>query len=141
MPDFVREGEIRRPNFTACHCPKKPRSHEDLPVFKQAWDVLVELHKTGEDVPRSFRYNEMPVVKLRAMEVVQCIRRAQSARVDRAVYIEKGIESLEVVRLYVRLMYDLRMISLKRFTLLARLIENTVRQMTGWLKSSGKEER
>ena len=121
--------------------PKKPRSHEDLPVFKQAWDVLVELHKTGEDVPRSFRYNELPVVKLQAMEAVQCIRRAQSARVDRAVYIEKGIESLEVVRLYVRLMHDLRMISLKRFTLLARLIENTVRQMTGWLKSSGKEER
>ena len=48
--------------------PKKPRSHEDLPVFKQAWDVLVELHRTGEDVPRSFRYNELPVVKLQAME-------------------------------------------------------------------------
>ena len=47
--------------------PKKPRSHEDLPVFKQAWDVLVELYKTGEDVPRSFRYNELPVVKLHAM--------------------------------------------------------------------------
>ena len=120
--------------------PKKPRSHEDLPVFKQAWDVLVEIHKTGEDVPRSFRYNELPVVKLQAMEVVQCIRRAQIARSDRAMYIEKGIESLELMRLYVRLMYDLRMISLKRFTLLARLIENTVRQMTGWLKSSGKEE-
>ena len=50
--------------------PNKPRSHEDLPVFKQAWDVLVELHRTGEDVPRSFRYNELPVVKLQAMEAV-----------------------------------------------------------------------
>jgi hypothetical protein len=120
--------------------PKKPRSHEDLPVFKQAWDVLVEIHKTGEDVPRSFRYNELPVVKLQAMEAVQCIRRAQRARDGRAVHIEKGIESLELVRMYVRLMHDLRMISLKRFALLARLIENTVRQMAGWLKSSGKEK-
>ena len=120
--------------------PKKPRSHEDLPVFKQAWDVLVEIHKTGEDVPRSFRYNELPVVKLQAMEAVQCIRLAQRARDGRAVHIEKGIESLELVRMYVRLMHDLRMISLKRFALLARLIENTVRQMAGWLKSSGKEK-
>ena len=119
--------------------PKKPRSHEDLPVFKQAWDVVVEIHKTGENVPRSFRYNELPVVKLQAMEAVHCIRRAQHSRGNRITHIEKGIESLEFVRLYVRLMYDLRMISLKRFTLLARLTENAVRQMTGWLKSSGKE--
>ena len=49
--------------------PKKPRSHEDLPVFKQAWDVLVEIHKTGEDIPRSFRNNGLPEVKLQAMEV------------------------------------------------------------------------
>ena len=119
--------------------PKKPRSHEDLPVFKQAWDVVVEIHKTGENVPRSFRYNELPVVKLKAMEAVHCIRRAQHSRDNRIMHIENGIEALEFVRLYVRLMHDLKMISLKRFTLLARLIENTVRQMTGWLKSSAKE--
>ena len=44
-----------------------------MPVFKQAWDVLVEIHRTGEDVPRSFRYNELPVVKLQAMDGAGCI--------------------------------------------------------------------
>ena len=69
VPDFVREVEIRRPNFTACQCQKNQEAM-NLPVFKQAWDVLVEIHRTGEDVPRSFRYNELPVVKLQAMEAV-----------------------------------------------------------------------
>ena len=138
VADFGREAEIRCRN-SGMPLPKKPRSHEDLPVFKQAWDVVVEIHKTGENVPRSFRYNELPVVKLQAMEAVHCIRRAQSDKEERVRHLEKGLESLEFVRLYVRLMYDLRMISLKRFTLLARLIENTVRQLSGWLKSSGKQ--
>ena len=50
--------------------------------------------------------------------------------------IQKGRENLEVIRLYVRLLKDLKQINIKKTVYLNELIESVSKQLSNWQSSS-----
>jgi len=48
--------------------------------------------------------------------------------------LQTAREHIEVIRLLIRLMKDLRQISLKRFVQVNKQVENVSKQLTGWQK-------
>ncbi|MCE1189272.1 MAG: four helix bundle protein [Ignavibacteria bacterium] len=71
--------------------------------------------------------------------MVTNIYRANSSR-EMSVHLGLARESLEVVRLYVRLLKDLHQINVKQLAAITVHIENISKQLTGWQKSVRQKE-
>ena len=72
-------------------------------------------------------------LKKETTELITLIYRANSKKEKQDV-IQEARERIEVIRLFIRLMKDLRQISVKRFTLVNKQVENVSKQLTGWQK-------
>ena len=53
--------------------------------------------------------------------------------------INEAREHTEVIRVLIRLMKDMRQISLKQFVSINEKVENVSRQLAGWYKSQSKK--
>lgn len=66
--------------------------------------------------------------------MITLIYRVNSKKEERET-LQLTREKIEVIRLFVRLMKDLKQISLKSFVKVNRRVENVSKQLTGWQKS------
>lgn len=106
-----------------------------LPVYKASYDLLVEIFEVTRHFSREYKYTLGESIKKEAIEMIANIYRANSsyAKHDK---IQAARENIEVIRLYFRLVKDLRQISLKSFVDVNEKIENVSKQLTGWQNSS-----
>ncbi len=108
--------------------------HDTLPVFKKSYDLLIEIFKMVSGLSREYKYTIGEKLKNESLSLLLYIYKANSSR-DKEMPIEKCRESAETVRLLVRILHDLRQISIKRMAALNMLIENINRQLNGWKKA------
>ena len=114
-------------------------------------DMLIEKYKvTGSDNSQVFldRYHKMnPKAELLKLDAVtletekqfDCIysnKALHHLTPDELVRsLQHAREKIEVIRLFVRLMKDLKQISLQKFVQINQKVENVSKQLTGWQKS------
>jgi hypothetical protein len=108
--------------------------HQELPVYKASYDLLLEIFRFTKDFSREYKYTAGESLKKETIELLTLIFRANSRR-DREMTILQARERIEVIRLLVRVMKDLHQISLKRFVQVNEKVEDVSRQLTGWQKS------
>lgn len=108
--------------------------HQELPVYKACYDLLLEIFHFTKDFTRDYKYTAGESLKKEAIELLTLIFRANS-RKDKEAVLQEARERIEVIRLFVRLMKDLRQISLKRFVQVNQKVEDVSKQLTGWQKS------
>jgi hypothetical protein len=58
-----------------------------------------------------------------------------NSRKDKEQVLQEARESIEVIRLFIRLMKDMHQISLKRFVQVNTKVEDVSKQLTGWQKA------
>jgi hypothetical protein len=90
-----------------------------------------------KDFAREYKYTVGECLKKETIELITLIYRANSRR-DKQETIQSARERVEVIRLFVRLMKDLRQISLEKFVQVNKQIECVSRQLTGWHRSTGR---
>ena len=112
--------------------------YDTLPVFKKGYDLLIEIYKMTSGLSREYKYTLGEKLKNETLELLLLIYKANLSR-GKEVHIDKCRENTEVVRLLIRLLYDLRQISIKRMIALNILIENVSKQLSGWKKSVSKD--
>ena len=105
-----------------------------LPVYKVSYDLLVDLFIFTKEFNREYKYTIGESLKKEAVEMITNIFRANSTR-NKSPFIQKARENAEIVRLYLRLIKDLKQISLGRFVRLNEKIESVSKQLTAWQKS------
>ena len=111
--------------------------YDTLPVFKKGYDLLIEIYKMTTGLPREYKYTIGEKLKNETLELLLQIYKANLSR-EKEIHIDKCRESAEATRLLIRLLHDLRQISIKRMIALNILIENVSKQLSGWKKSAGK---
>ena len=104
-----------------------------LPVYKTSYDLLVNLFVATKDFAKDYKYTLGENIKKEALEMIANVYRANSTE-RKAPFIQKARENAEVVRLYLRLVKDLKQINLKRFVQLNEAIESVSKQLTAWQK-------
>ncbi|MBU0682761.1 MAG: four helix bundle protein [Candidatus Omnitrophota bacterium] len=112
--------------------------YNTLPVFKKGYDLLIEIYKMTTGLSREYKYTVGEKLKNETLELLLQIYKANVSR-GKEIHIDSCRESVEVVRLLIRLLHDLRQISIKRMIALNVLIENISKQLSGWKKSVSKE--
>ncbi len=112
--------------------------YDELPVYKASYDLLIEIFRFTKNFSKEFKYTIGESLKKETTELITLIYRANS-KIEKHDVLQEARERIEVIRLFIRLMKDLKQISVKRFALINRQVENVSKQLTGWQKTQIKK--
>lgn len=110
-------------------------NYTELNVYKASYSLLFELLTASKSFGRDFKYTLGENLKNEMINVVLFIWRANSVY-DKEDYLDRAKECIEKCRLYIRLLYDLRQITLDNFTKWNISIQSISKQLSGWIKSN-----
>ena len=113
--------------------------YTELNVYKSTYNLLYELLAASRSFNRDFKYTLGENLKNEMINAMMYVWRANS-NYDKISYIDMARESIEKCRLYIRLLYDLRQISIENFTKWNVAIQNISKQLSGWSKSETVKE-
>ena len=111
--------------------------YDNLPVYKVSYDLLQKLFLVVHNFKRDYKYTLWETVKKECIDLIIAIYRTNAHR-EKRIYIEVARSHLEVVRLLIRLVKDLRELDLKEFVVLNQMIESISKQLVGREKSLPK---
>ena len=108
--------------------------HNELPVYKACYDLLIEIFQFTKEFSKEYKYTVGESLKNETIRLLTLIFRANS-RTDKQMVLQEAREQIEVIRLLIRLMKDMRQVSLKIFVQVNQKVEEVSKQLTGWQKS------
>ena len=106
-------------------------TYYNLPVYKQSYDLLLEIFKLTKEFNREYKYTIGEELKKETTKMIINIYRANSNE-NRVGYIASARENIEVIRLLVRLLKDLKQISVSKIAKVNIAIEELSKQLTAW---------
>ena len=98
--------------------------------------MLVDLFRLTKDFSREYKYTLGESIKKEVVEMISNIYRANSTIDNRKEKIQLARENVEITRLFLRLLKDLKQVGLKKFILLNKKIESASRQLAAWQSKS-----
>lgn len=117
----------------------------NLPVFKECYDLLLEVYRFCENLKRDYRYTLGENLKKEMMEMMVSIYKANDNNSNnnerKAFLLNQAREQLVVVKLQLRLLHDLKQLSVKQFAMLALHTESISKQLAAWHKNSIKSSK
>jgi len=111
--------------------------YNSLPVYKVSYDFLLDLFKFTKNFNREYKYTLGEDLKKETTEMIANIYRANSSQ-SKWDLLQSARENLEVIRLYLRLIKDLKQVNLERFIALNEKVESISKQLSAWQSSSKK---
>ena len=110
-------------------------TYNHLPVYKASYELLVELFRFTKDFSREYKYTLGESIKKEIIEMIRNIYRANSSY-SKGTIIQSARENVETIRLFLRLLKDLKQLGLKKFVYLNEKIESVSKQLSAWQKSA-----
>lgn len=107
--------------------------YQNLPVFKDAYDLLLRVYNVSRTFQRDFRYTIGEDMKNTLMEMLVFLFRANRHR-EKLGEVALCREHIEQVKIYLRILHDLKQLSLKQYVLLSERAETVSKQLTAWDK-------
>jgi len=114
--------------------------HYELPVYKVTYDMLIEIFKFTKNFSKEFKYTVGESLKKQTIDLMVLIFRANSRKDKRAV-LQEARELIEVIRLLIRVMKDLKQINLQSFIQINEKVENVSKQLTSWQKAMKQQPK
>jgi hypothetical protein len=108
--------------------------YDELPVFKASYDLLPEIFRFTSNFTREYKFTVGEKLKNEALTLIVLVYRANSSR-NKIEIIQEARDKIEMIRLLIRLLKDLKQISLNGFVMINKKIESVSKQLSGWQKS------
>jgi len=103
----------------------------DLKVFQDVYQLILKVFEFTKDFPREYKYTLGQDMKRDAIVLVRSIYRANKAK-NKTEYLEQFLDDFEILKLELRLCVDLKIMSFKKQSEIALLMEGIGKQITGW---------
>lgn len=107
---------------------------KDLIIFAKAYELLAWLHQLVAKYPKAERFVLAARTENAALDLLSAIIEANHAGGDKAAALGSVELALERQRIWLRLAFDLRYISLKQYEQGARRTDEIGRLLGGWRK-------
>jgi hypothetical protein len=111
-------------------------TYDQLMIYKQAYDLTVDLMPLTKNMDRGYKFTLGERINNASVEMLICVYRINTSRENRERYFASAREQVELVRLLLRLMKDLRLVSINRFVRLNEMVESISKQLAGWRRST-----
>jgi len=111
-------------------------TYDNLPVYKQTYDLLLQLYRICQNMERDYKYTIGENLKKELITLIANVYRA-NCREDRekSFMLQSARENAEVIRLLLRLLQDLKQIGLKEFIAANEKLESVSKQLAAWKNS------
>ena len=109
-------------------------TYDNLPVYKASYDLLIEIFEFSKHFTREYKYTLGENLKKETIELIANIYRA-NCTYEKAGLLQQARENVEIIRLYMRLLNDLKQVNIKKFININERIDVLSKQLTGWQKS------
>lgn len=103
----------------------------DLKVFKDVYQLILKIFEYTKDFLREYKYTLGQDMKRDAIVLVRSIYRANKAK-SKTEYLEKFLDDFEILKLEIRLCVDMKILSIKKQSEIALLMNGIGKQITGW---------
>jgi hypothetical protein len=107
--------------------------YENLPVYKSAYDLFQDITLLRSQMKREYKFTLGERLLNETIELIIDIYKANRSKIKNE-FIAEAQQHTELIRLLLRLLKDIKEISLKRFIALNQKIETVSKQLTGWMK-------
>jgi len=114
-------------------------TYDNLPVYKVSYDLLVQLFRLCRNMQRDYRYTLGESIKNELIALMLNVYRA-NCREQKRDLIVQARENVEVVRLLLRLLQELKQISIPEFASANEKIESVSKQLVSWEKWATAKE-
>ena len=110
--------------------------YQTLPVYRDTYRMLLTLFRLTGHFPREYKYTLGQDLKRDAMRLVRHIFRANAEAGRRGEHLRSFADDFELVRLQVRLGFDLKLVSHRQFADITEQMDTIGRQITGWRRAA-----
>lgn len=93
--------------------------------------MILKVFEFTKDFPREYKFTLGQDMKRDAIVLVRSIYRANKAK-NKTEYLEQFLDDFEILKLEIRLCVDLKIMSFKKQSEIALLMEGIGKQITGW---------
>jgi hypothetical protein len=109
-------------------------TYNNLPVFKTSYTLLLILFGVTRNMNKDIRYSLGERLKNEMLELVVTIYRA-NCRVEKKALLLQAREHIELVRMLLRLSFDLKQFPVSQFAIASEQVDSISKQLTSWEKS------
>ena len=109
----------------------------DIPIFKKSYDLYKLLHEYRKLIPKHDRFTIFERCETVALNIIQGILRASGLRGrDKTPTLEEVSLNLNLLRVFIRLLKDVKAIDSKKYITLESAVDEIGRMLGGWIKST-----
>ena len=108
-----------------------------LPVYKDTYKLLLKIFEYTKDFSREYKYTLGQDMKKDALKLMRSIYRANKS-FEKKDHLEEFLDNFEILKLELRLSVDMKILSIKKQSELAFLMEEIGKQIVGWRNSTLK---
>ncbi len=103
----------------------------DLSVFKDVYSLVLKIFEYTKDFPREYKYTLGQDLKKDSINLVRSIYRANKSK-EKRVYLEGFLDDFELVKLELRICFDMKLLSVQKHAAISELMERIGKQITAW---------
>ena len=112
--------------------------NKSLPIIDLAYRLTLELNQAVVKLPRHQRPGLGRRMEEAAFDLLAALVKARYLKADaKAAALSQGSQSLDTLRLQVRMAHDLEHLPTPRYEELSRMMGEVGRMLGGWQKSAG----
>lgn len=109
----------------------------DIPIFKKAYDLYKLFHEYRKVVPKQDRFTVFERCEHLILEVIENILQASSEQKQAKIpTLERCSLKLNMLRVFIRLMKDVKAIDAKKYVALEAIVDEIGRMLGGWIRST-----
>lgn len=109
----------------------------DIPIFKKSYDLYKTLREYRKVVPKNDRFTVFERCEHATLDVIEAILLASSqSKKEKIPTLERASLKLNVLRVFVRLLKDIKAIDTKKYVTLEAIVDEIGRMLGGWIRSS-----
>lgn len=108
----------------------------DIPIFKKTYDLYKIFYGYRVFVPKQDRYTVWQRCESIILDILEGILlTSQTYKAEKLSILEKTSLKLNFLRVFLRLMKEVKTIDNKKYTVLEELVDEIGRMLGGWIKS------
>ena len=109
----------------------------DIPIFKKIYELYKNFYQTRGNVSKQDRYTIFLKCENTILEIIEGVLEAsQLSKDNKLPILEKTSLKLNLLRVLIRLMKDVKSITLKNYASMEEQIDEIGRMLGGWIKST-----
>ena len=107
-----------------------------VPIFQKSYDLYKKMHEYQKLIPKHDRYTLYSRAEDCLLSVLSCLFKASSVnKDDKLTLLEEASTELNLLRIFVRLLKDIKALDNKKYLALQSEIDEIGRMLGGWIRS------